>query len=60
MAHVSKVSILFPKDLPRLFNVCRATVFNWEREKRLPPRDVFNNERPVGWLPRTLEKVEKG
>ena len=53
-----RVNVLFPKDLTQRFNVCRQTILNWEHERRLPPRDVFNNERPIGWLPQTLKKAE--
>lgn len=53
-----RVNVLFPKDLTQRFNVCRQTILNWERERRLPPRDVFNNDRPVGWLPQTLKEPE--
>lgn len=54
-----KLKVFFPKDLAQRYNVSRQTILNWERERRLPPRDVLNGRAAgVGWLPRTLEKVE--
>ena len=58
VSNMKRIEILYPKDLKQMFNICRATVANWERDRRLPPRDVFNNDRPVGWLPQTLKQAE--
>ena len=55
---MQKLNVLFPKDLTTRYRVCRATVFNWEREGRLPPRDVYNGKHPVGWMPQTLKDAE--
>ena len=55
---MTRVNFLLPKDLAERYRCCRQTIANWEREQRLPPRDVFNNERPIGWLPQTLKEAE--
>lgn len=57
---MKRVEVLYPKDLTRMFRVCRATIYNREREGRLPPRDVYNGQHPVGWLLQTLKDTEKG
>ena len=57
---MTRVNVLLPKDLRERYRCSRQTILNWEHERRLPPRDVFNNERPIGWLPQTLKEAERG
>ena len=36
------------------------TLWRWERDGKLPDRDVFVGGRAVGWKPETIEFAERG
>jgi hypothetical protein len=47
-------AVLKPGDVERLFDISHQTRYRWEKEGRLPPRDVVIGDKPLGWRPATL------
>jgi predicted DNA-binding transcriptional regulator AlpA len=52
--------ILRPQDLELRYNISAPTRWRWERDGRLPPRDVFIGGKPEGWRRETLEAADRG
>lgn len=43
-----------PVDVETLLNVSAVTRWRMERDGRLPARDFFLDDKPIGWYPQTL------
>ena len=50
---------IWPSGLQRRYNISPVTRWRWERDKKLPPRDVRIDGVLVGWKPSTIEAAEK-
>lgn len=48
---------LWPKCLERRYGISSPTRWRWERDRKLPPRDV-NIGGKTGWRPETIEAAE--
>ncbi|HEY1891981.1 MAG TPA: hypothetical protein VGG63_16375 [Steroidobacteraceae bacterium] len=52
--------IIYPRGLEVRYAISLSTRWRWEREGRLPARDVFIGGAPIGWRPETIERAERG
>src|SRR6185437_6500629 len=52
--------IVYPNGLQKRLGISAPTRWRWEKNGRLPPRDVFVGGEAVGWRPETLERAEAG
>jgi hypothetical protein len=52
--------VVWPRGVEHRYGIKPVTRWRWERDKKLPPRDVFVNGVPIGWKPATLEASERG
>jgi len=53
-------AILHPKEIESRYDITAVTRWRWEKNGRLPPRDVFIGGAPAGWRPETIERAERG
>jgi hypothetical protein len=51
---------IWPSGLRERYGVSAPTLWRWERDGKLPSRDVFIGGRAVGWRPETIEVAERG
>lgn len=51
---------IWPKGVEHRYGISDTTRWRWEREHRLPPRDVYVDGKPVGWRPETLDAADCG
>lgn len=51
--------VIWPRGLQERYGISDVTRWRWERENKLPPRDVFVGGRS-GWKPATLAAYESG
>jgi predicted DNA-binding transcriptional regulator AlpA len=51
---------IWPRGVEQRYDISSPTRWRWEKERRLPPRDVFVGGRPVGWRPETLDAADRG
>jgi hypothetical protein len=51
---------VWPSGVQARYGISLQTRWRWEREGKLPPRDVFVDGEPVGWQPETLEAADRG
>jgi hypothetical protein len=51
--------IYWPKDLEVRYSISSVTRWTWERQKKLPPRDVHVGGKPVAWYIETIENAER-
>ncbi len=49
---------LRPCDLHRRWGISDNGLWRWERLLKIPPRDVIEDRKPVGWFLTTIEKFE--
>jgi len=56
-APLGGTAVIWPKGLEARYGITAVTRWRWEREGRLPPRDV-NVGGKTGWRPATLEAFE--
>lgn len=50
----------WPRAVEDFFGISACTRWRWERERRLPPRDVFLDGRAIGWKPETIQAAARG
>jgi len=51
---------IWPSGVEARYGINSVTRWRWERDRKLPARDVFVGQVPVGWRPETLEAAERG
>lgn len=54
------LSIVWPRGLEQRYGISAPTRWRWERDRKLPARDVFVGGVAVGWRPETLEAADRG
>lgn len=52
--------VLWPKDVESRYNISTVSRWRWERQQKLPPRDVHIAGKPAGWYASTIEAAERG
>jgi predicted DNA-binding transcriptional regulator AlpA len=52
--------LITPRGLEERYGWSLATRWRAERDRRVPPRDVFIGGRAVGWKPETIAAAEAG
>jgi predicted DNA-binding transcriptional regulator AlpA len=53
-------TLVWPSGVCKRYGISTVTRWRWERQKKLPPRDVFINGEAVGWRPETLDSAARG
>ncbi len=53
-------AIIWPAGLEQRYDISPPTRWRWERDGKLPPRDVYVGGDAVGWKPATIEAAERG
>lgn len=48
-------AVIWPKGARALIGISGPTLWRWERDGKLPPRDVVVAGRAIGWRPETLD-----
>lgn len=51
---------VWPSGAQKRYGVSAPTLWRWEKDGKLPPRDVFVGGKPVGWRPETLDAADRG
>jgi hypothetical protein len=51
---------IWPNGVEARYGIKAVTRWRWEREGKLPRRDVFVGGLAVGWRPETLDAAERG
>jgi hypothetical protein len=59
-AHAAGPVIVYPRGVEIRYQISAPTRWRWERDSRLPKRDVFLGSKAIGWRPTTLENAERG
>jgi predicted DNA-binding transcriptional regulator AlpA len=52
--------LVWPSELQARYGISNPTRWRWERDGKLPPRDVKVGGVLVGWRPETLDAAERG
>jgi predicted DNA-binding transcriptional regulator AlpA len=52
--------LVWPSELEGRYGISTPTRWRWERDGKLPKRDVKVGGVLVGWRPETLEAAERG
>jgi predicted DNA-binding transcriptional regulator AlpA len=55
----SGTRVVWPAGLEEMFGISAPTRWRWERDKKLPPRDVHLGTRS-GWRLETIERLLNG
>jgi predicted DNA-binding transcriptional regulator AlpA len=50
--------VVYPRGLEARLGISAPTRWRMERDRRLPPRDVYVGGTAVGWRPATLDAAE--
>jgi predicted DNA-binding transcriptional regulator AlpA len=53
-------AVVYPRGVEQRYGCSSTTRWRYERDGKLPPRDVFIGGVAVGWHPETLEAAERG
>lgn len=53
-------AVIYPKGVEIRYGISLSTRWRWERQGRLPARDVYIGGVAVGWRPSTIEAAERG
>ena len=53
-------SVLWPVDVANRYGVSEKTRWEWERDGKLPKRDVHIGGEAVAWYVTTIEAAERG
>lgn len=56
----SAPAVLWPADVQRRYGVTNKTRWTWEREGKLPARDVYIGGEAVAWYVTTIEAAARG
>jgi predicted DNA-binding transcriptional regulator AlpA len=61
-AHFRKTgtACVWPSGIEARYDISAPTRWRWERDGRLPPRDVFIGGQAAGWRPETLDRADRG
>jgi predicted DNA-binding transcriptional regulator AlpA len=59
-ARTAGSNCVWPSGVQDRFGISAPTRWRWEKDKKLPARDVFVGGVAVGWKPSTLETAERG
>lgn len=51
---------IWPRGVEQRYDISSPTRWRWEKQGRLPARDVFVGGKAVGWRPETLDAAERG
>lgn len=51
---------IWPRGVEQRYDISSPTRWRWEKQGRLPARDVFVGGKAVGWRPETIEAAERG
>jgi predicted DNA-binding transcriptional regulator AlpA len=51
---------IWPAGVQQRYGINSVTRWRWERDRKLPARDVFVGGVAVGWRPATIEAAERG
>ena len=54
------VGCIWPSGVQMRYGISACTRWRWEKDNKLPPRDVFVGGVAVGWHPQTIETAERG
>ncbi len=46
--------VIWPKGVRERIGISAPTLWRWERDGKLPARDVFVDGKAIGWKPETL------
>jgi hypothetical protein len=57
-APASGTAVVWPKGVEQMYDISPPTRWRWEKNGRLPPRDV-NLGGKTGWKPATLAAAER-
>ena len=52
--------VIYPRGLEVRYGISLSTRWRWEKDRLLPPRDVFIGGKAVGWKPETLDAADSG
>jgi len=52
-------AVLWPRCVQARYGVCAETRWRWEREGKLPARDVYMDGKAVAWRVATIEAAER-
>jgi hypothetical protein len=59
-APIKGTAVVWPAGVRERYGISAPTLWRWEKQGRLPPRDVYVGKKAVGWRPSTLEAAERG
>lgn len=51
---------IWPSGIEAHYGISPPTRWRWEKDRKLPPRDVFVGGVAVGWKPSTIDIAERG
>lgn len=51
--------VIWPAGLQRRYGISAVTRWRWEKDGKLPPRDLFVGNKS-GWRPSTIDAAEQG
>lgn len=49
---------IWPLGVEERYDISAPTRWRWERDRKLPARDVYIGGAPVGWRPETLDAFD--
>jgi hypothetical protein len=53
-------NVIWPHGLQLRYGVSGMMIWKWQKDGKLPARDVFVGGRAFGWKPETIERAEQG
>ena len=51
---------VWPSGVENRYDISAPTRWRWEKDGKLPARDVFVGGIAIGWRPETLEAADRG
>jgi predicted DNA-binding transcriptional regulator AlpA len=57
-APIAGTVVVWPKGVEARYGISDITRWRWEKQKKLPPRDMFIGGR-TGWKPETLAEYDR-
>lgn len=52
--------VFLPRHVEARYGVSGMTRWRWEKDGKLPPRDVHIGGKAAGWYASTIERAERG